>query len=184
MCIIVNFYLGFLNRIVLDFLSHRHIINIFIMTYQVGSCCVYVVFIAENLKALVDYAFNTKIEIRLIMLVLLLPLVLINWVNICGFKLYATHHYDLANYSRVFISMCCCKTKTTHISQIRNLKYLAPLSTIGNVVTLLSFAIICYYIFRDPITLEGKDPYRPIQEYPMFFGTVLFALEAIGVVRA
>lgn len=65
---------------------------------------------------------------------------------------------------------------------MRNLKYLAPLSTIANAVTVLSFGIICYYIFRDPVTFEGKRPYAPISEYPLYFGTVLFSLEAIGVV--
>lgn len=56
------------------------------------------------------------------------------------------------------------------------------MSTIGNVITLASFGVICYYIFREPLTLEGKRAYATLAEFPMFFGTVLFALEAIGVV--
>lgn len=66
---------------------------------------------------------------------------------------------------------------------MRKLKYLAPLSTIGNIITIISFGVIFYYIFREPLTLEGKRPYATLSEFPMFFGTVLFALEAIGVVR-
>lgn len=59
---------------------------------------------------------------------------------------------------------------------------MAPFSTLANFITLISFGIICYYIFREPITLEGKHAVGPIQEFPLFFGTVLFALEAIGVI--
>lgn len=69
------------------------------------------------------------------------------------------------------------------INWIRSLKALAPLSTIANVMTLASFGIILYYLFRVPPTLEGKDPIGKVEDFPLFFGTVLFALEAIGVVR-
>lgn len=47
---------------------------------------------------------------------------------------------------------------------------------------MVSFGIICYYIFRDPVTFEGKEAFGKLEEFPLFFGTVLFALEAIGVV--
>lgn len=69
--------------------------------------------------------------------------------------------------------------------QIRNLKYLAPLSTIGNCVTLASFGVICYYIFRpddNPMSFEGKKAVGSLSDFSLFFGTVLFAMEAIGVV--
>lgn len=65
---------------------------------------------------------------------------------------------------------------------MRNLKYLAPFSTIANFITMISFGIICYYIFRDPVTFKGKEAFGTAAEFPLFFGTVLFALEAIGVV--
>ena len=69
------------------------------------------------------------------------------------------------------------------INWVRNLKLLAPLSTIANGITLVSFSIILYYIFKDPISLEGKEQVGPVSNFPLFLGTVLFALEAIGVVR-
>lgn len=73
--------------------------------------------------------------------------------------------------------------KIVFLIQVRNLKYLAPLATLGNVITCGSFGVILYYVFREPLTLEGKRPAATLSEFPMFFGTVLFALEAIGVVR-
>lgn len=87
----------------------------------------------------------TVIDVRLYMLMLLLPLILINWV--------------------------------------RNLKFLAPFSTFANAITFASFGMILYYLFREPLDFEDKAAVGKIENFPLFFGTVLFALEAIGVVR-
>lgn len=121
-----------------------NVVNTFLLIYQLGTCCVYVVFVASNIKSIADFYMEDKPDVRIYMLIILLPLILINWV--------------------------------------RNLKYLAPFSTIANAVTLISFAIILYYIFREPISLEGKDAFGELKTFPLFFGTVLFALEAIGVI--
>lgn len=68
------------------------------------------------------------------------------------------------------------------INWIRNLKRLAPFSTVANGVTVISFGIILYYIIRDGPTIEDKQPIGEVKHFPLFFGTVLFALEAVGVV--
>lgn len=52
----------------------------------------------------------------------------------------------------------------------------------GNLITLGSFGIILYYIFCEKLTFEGKRAAGPISDFTIFFGTVLFALEAIGVI--
>lgn len=62
------------------------------------------------------------------------------------------------------------------------MKYLAPLATLANVVTILSFGIIFYFLFRDPISLDGREAFGPISKFPFFIGTVLFSLESVGVV--
>lgn len=62
------------------------------------------------------------------------------------------------------------------------MKFLAPFSSVANAVTIVSFGIILYYILREPISLEGREAAGRIGAFPLFFGTVLFALEAIGVV--
>lgn len=105
--------------------------------------CVYTVFIAQNIKAVVDEYLGEE-DIRLYMLMLLLPLILINWV--------------------------------------RNLKYLAPFSTLANVITVVSFAVIIYYLFAEGPTIDGREAVGKVENMPLFLGTVLFALEAIGVV--
>ncbi|KAG7313227.1 hypothetical protein JYU34_000326 [Plutella xylostella] len=120
-----------------------HVVNAFLLIYQIGTCCVYVVFVAENLQSVLKH-FGVEVTVFQVMLGVLLPLILINWV--------------------------------------RDLKYLAPFSAIANAVTIVGFGIILYYIFREMPTVEGKVPAGKITEFPLFFGTVLFALEAIGVI--
>lgn len=122
----------------------RNVVNIFLLIYQLGTCCVYVVFVSTNIKSILDLYLEEVTDVRLVMLVILLPLILINWV--------------------------------------RNLKYLAPFSTIANLITMVSFGIILYYIFREPISLDGLEAVGEVRNWPLFFGTVLFALEAIGVI--
>lgn len=117
--------------------------NAFLLVYQIGSCCVYIVFIAENIKSVVD-EYGIILDTRIYMLALLLPLILINFV--------------------------------------KNLKFLAPFSSAANIVTIASLGFILYYIIADKPQIEDKKPIGEIRNYPLFFGTVLFALEAIGVV--
>lgn len=122
----------------------RHVVNAFLLVYQIGTCCVYVVFVSENIHFVLHEHFKIDITVFQVMLCILLPLILINWV--------------------------------------RDLKYLAPFSAIANAVTIVSFGMILYYLFREAPTLEGKAPVGKLANFPLFFGTVLFALEAIGVV--
>lgn len=43
------------------------------------------VFVASNLKDIVDYFIDGEMDVRLFMLIILLPLILINWVCNCLF---------------------------------------------------------------------------------------------------
>ncbi|KAJ9585748.1 hypothetical protein L9F63_002443, partial [Diploptera punctata] len=121
-----------------------HVVNFFLILYQLGTCCVYVVFVATNIKEVVDIYVEPRLDVRIYMLILLLPLVLLNWV--------------------------------------RNLKYLAPFTTLANLLTFIGFGITLYYIFTDIPPITTRDPVGEIMHMPLFFGTVLFALEAIGVI--
>ncbi|XP_044255726.1 proton-coupled amino acid transporter-like protein CG1139 [Tribolium madens] len=120
-----------------------HVINTFLLIYQLGACCVYTVFIAENVKHVAD-EYIEKLDVKIWMLVILLPLILINY--------------------------------------IRNLKFLAPFSTVANFVTVVSFGIILYYLIKADMTFEGRNLAGNLADFPLYFGTVLFALEAIGVI--
>ncbi|KAM0733201.1 Proton-coupled amino acid transporter-like protein [Formica fusca] len=119
-----------------------HIINTFLMIYQMGTCCVYIVFISRNLKTALSSIVSMELEIY--MAILLLPLIFVNY--------------------------------------IRNLKFLAPFSTIANIIMFAGFAIILYFIFREPLSFENRESIGEVKNFPLFFGTVLFALESIGVI--
>lgn len=67
---------------------------------------------------------------------------------------------------------------------IPSLKLLAPFSAVANVLTFLGLGIIVYYMIAykkasesDPLDLWGSP-----STFPLFFGTILFALTAVGVV--
>ncbi|XP_049829765.1 proton-coupled amino acid transporter-like protein CG1139 isoform X1 [Schistocerca gregaria] len=120
-----------------------HIVNIFLLIYQLGTCCVYVVFVSSNIKSVVD-EYYSGLDLRMYMLILLLPLIMINMV--------------------------------------RNLKLLAPFTTLANLLTLIGFGITLYYLVNSAPTLADKEPFGTLKGLPLFFGTVLFALEAIGVI--
>ncbi|XP_066147986.1 proton-coupled amino acid transporter-like protein CG1139 isoform X2 [Euwallacea fornicatus] len=118
--------------------------NVFLLLYQLGICCVYTVFVAENIKYVLDVYLTDPVDERIIMLIILLPLIFINY--------------------------------------IKNLKFLAPLTTVANILTFISFAIIFYFIFNKEVTVEERNAFGNPKDFPLYFGTVLFALEAIGMI--
>ncbi|XP_043649352.1 proton-coupled amino acid transporter-like protein CG1139 [Drosophila teissieri] len=117
----------------------------FLAFYHFGICCVYVVFIAESIKQLVD-EYLVVWDVRIHMCIIIVPLLLI--------------------YS------------------IKNLKLLAPFSSAANLLLLVGFGIILYYIFEELPPFSERDPFVAAAKLPTFFGTVLFALEAVGVILA
>ncbi|XP_049827481.1 proton-coupled amino acid transporter-like protein CG1139 isoform X2 [Schistocerca gregaria] len=119
-----------------------HIVNIFQVILQIGSCCVYVVFVSSHIKAVVDQ-YSYVLDLRIYMLILLVPLIIINMVL--------------------------------------NLKLLAPFTTLANILTLIGFCITFYYLLNSSPSLLDRQPFGPLKDLPLLFGTVLFSLEAIGV---
>lgn len=68
------------------------------------------------------------------------------------------------------------------INCVRNLKLLAPFSTLANLITFIGLGIILYYVFVDMPPISERNMAGKLTDYALFFGIVLFALEAIGVV--
>ncbi|XP_063239533.1 proton-coupled amino acid transporter-like protein CG1139 [Bacillus rossius redtenbacheri] len=119
------------------------IVNAFLIVYQLGICCVYIVFVASNVKQVVDIHWH-PIDVRLYMVALLLPLILLNY--------------------------------------IRNLKLLAPFSTLANIITFVGLGITMYYLVDGLPSPMERRMVGPPMEFPLFVGTTLFSLEAVGVI--
>ncbi|XP_059468908.1 proton-coupled amino acid transporter-like protein CG1139 [Neocloeon triangulifer] len=122
----------------------RSTINTFLVVDLLGCCCVYIVFVATNIKQVADYYWQLDWDIRIYMVCLLVPLILLN--------------------------------------MIRNLKLMAPFSMIANLLMATGMAITFYYIFQDVPNVSERPLFSSFHQLPLFFGTVIFALEGIGVV--
>lgn len=112
--------------------------------YQLGICCVYVLFVSESLKNVCNEFSDTKLSLNVYMLIVLIPFILIN--------------------------------------SIRNLKLLAPFSVLANIITFASFGVVLYYLLDDLPDISERPGFGRLYTFPLFFGTTLFALEAVGVV--
>lgn len=68
-------------------------------------------------------------------------------------------------------------------SLVRNLKYLAPLSALANVFMSVGIIITLYFTVQDLPSLSDRHFVATLAQFPLFFGTALFAFEGIGLVR-
>ena len=87
---------------------------------------------------------------------------------------------------RPYIAICHCSLSTTlHCSlcTIRQLKVLAPLALIANVVYLAAVAIILEYLVSHLNPVADLPYVGNLTDLPLFFGTVIFAFEGVAVVR-
>ncbi|XP_075756696.1 proton-coupled amino acid transporter 1 isoform X2 [Pelodiscus sinensis] len=136
----------------------RYVVGFFLILTQLGFCCVYFVFLADNLKQVISAANSTT--------------------NDC----YSNKTIELAPAmdSRLFILSLL--PFLVLLVYIQNLKFLSIFSMVANLVMLCSLVMINWYIFTgipDPSHLPLVAGWKT---YPLFFGTAIFAFEGIGVV--
>ncbi|ALC42096.1 CG8785 [Drosophila busckii] len=99
----------------------------------------------------------------------------------------ATSFHDVINYDvglkwdvRIYIAMTVIPCLI--IGQIRNLKWLVPFSLMANAFIVVTFAITLYYMFDEPLVYHDKPLIAKAVHIPLFFATVIFAMEGIGAV--
>ncbi|XP_023933886.2 proton-coupled amino acid transporter-like protein CG1139 [Bicyclus anynana] len=81
--------------------------------------------------------------------------------------------------------ICFLLIPLTLMGLVKDLKLLTPFSSISNIVTLLGFILVFFYLIEDDVTLDNeKLELKGYREIPVFVGVTLFALEAVGVVLA
>jgi len=117
----------------------RFVLDSFLVLTQLGFCCVYFLFVAENLKQLFGL-----FDVRIWILVLLLPVL--------------------------------------SLAYIQKLKFIAYISTAANLLSFFGLMGTYQYLFfhlENPASFPAS---APLKEFPLFFGTALFAFEGIGIV--
>lgn len=84
--------------------------------------------------------------------------------------------WDVRFYIAVVVLPCIT------LGQIRKLKYLVPFSAIANLCIVITFGITLYYMLTGPLLIRERPLFSSWNQLPLFFSTVIFAMEGIGVV--
>lgn len=117
-----------------------------LIIWQVGLCCVYVIFVASNIKQLLDF-HEIYYSLRMHVVFILVPLALANMVM--------------------------------------DLKFLSGMSSVANGLTILGLILVFYYLLETNLEIDDDKLFKPTLEgLPIFIGTTLFAIEAVGVILA
>ncbi|XP_036704952.1 proton-coupled amino acid transporter 2-like [Balaenoptera musculus] len=136
----------------------RRMVSFFLIVTQMGFCCVYIVFLADNLKQVVEAVNSTTNNCHYNGTVILTPTV------------------DSRLYMLAFLPLLVL------IVLIRNLRVLTIFSLLANITMLVSLIIIAQSIIQgipDPSHLPLVANWKT---YSLFFGTAVFSFESIGVV--
>ncbi|XP_044517718.1 proton-coupled amino acid transporter 1-like isoform X1 [Gracilinanus agilis] len=136
----------------------RHLVGFFLILTQLGFCCVYFVFLADNLKQVIEAANTTTISCNINETVTLTPTM------------------DSRLYMLSFLPFVVL------LVFIRNLRLLSIFSMLANLSMFVSLIVIYQYIVQDIPDPKNLPLISSWNTYPLFFGTAIFAFESIGVV--
>lgn len=122
----------------------KQLVNVNMFVAQLGFCCVYFVFMADNLKQFFDQTSTIHLSQASWIALLLIPIIL--------------------------------------LCTIRELRALAPLAAIANVVYLVAVVIVFGELFSEWKPWDQLPAVGSWESLPLFFGTVMFAFEGVAVV--
>ncbi|XP_047676177.1 proton-coupled amino acid transporter 4 [Tachysurus fulvidraco] len=152
----------------------RLLVNFFLVLTQLGFCSVYFVFLAENIKQVVEghYVNNSSSSSSEEALALYS-----NTSEGGGAPVVTTASgLDKRVYMLLLLPFLILLTF------IRELSNMAPLCAVANLAMAASLTLIYTYILND-VGDPRKLPYISTwNKFPFFFGTAIFAFEGIGVV--
>lgn len=136
----------------------RYLVGFFLIVTQLGFCCVYFVFIADNLKQVISAANGTTSNCNANETVLMAPTM--------DSRLYIL---SLLPFMILLVF-------------IQSLRVLSIFSMLANLAMFCSLIMIYQYIVRDIPDPSHLPLIAKWKTYPLFFGTAIFAFEGIGVV--
>ncbi|XP_011369540.1 proton-coupled amino acid transporter 2 [Pteropus vampyrus] len=136
----------------------RHMVSFFLILTQLGFCCVYIVFLADNLKQVVEAINGTTNNCHYNETVILTPTL------------------DSRLYMLAFLPVLVL------LALIRNLRVLSVFSMLANLSMLLSLVIIAQYSVQEIPDSSQLPLIASWKTYSLFFGTAIFSFESIGVV--
>jgi solute carrier family 36 (proton-coupled amino acid transporter) len=90
------------------------------------------------------------------------------------------HYFNTGSDVRIYIAFLLIPLIL--LSWVPNLKYLAPFSAVANVFMGVGLIITFYYLTQDMPPVSDRELHTSLLKLPPFFGIVIFAMEAIGVV--
>ncbi|KAM8766090.1 proton-coupled amino acid transporter 2 isoform 1-T3 [Rhynchonycteris naso] len=136
----------------------RHLVTFFLIFTQLGFCCVYIVFLADNLKQVVEAVNGTTTNCQYNETVILTPTM------------------DSRLYMLAFLPFLLL------LVLIRNLRVLSIFSMLANISMLVSLIIIAQYIAQDIPDPSQLPLITNWKAYSLFFGTAIISFESIGLV--
>ncbi|VDK66294.1 unnamed protein product, partial [Anisakis simplex] len=123
----------------------KQTVNMNLFVAQFGFCCVYLVFMADNVKQFFDETSTIRLSTNTWIAILLIP--------------------------------------EAALCTIRQLKALAPLAFMANIVYMVAFLIVLSYLFTDALPSYTLPAFPSNwSNLPLFYGTVMFSFEGIAVV--
>lgn len=99
-----------------------------------------------------------------------------------NFQQVLSYHIDTTLSIKVYIGALLIPLLL--LSYVPNLKYLAPVSWVANILMAVGLGITFFYlIFLDDVpNIQDREWIAPLDTWPKFFCLTVFAMEAIGVV--
>ncbi|XP_022273495.1 proton-coupled amino acid transporter 3 isoform X5 [Canis lupus familiaris] len=136
----------------------RYTVSFLLITTQLGFCSVYFMFMADNLQQMVEEAHVTSNNCQPRKILALTPIL------------------DIRFYMLTILPFVVL------LVFIQNLRMLSIFSTLANITTLGSMALIFEYIIKeipDPSSLPLMASWKT---FLLFFGTAIFTFEGVGMV--
>ncbi|XP_054265819.1 proton-coupled amino acid transporter-like protein pathetic isoform X2 [Macrosteles quadrilineatus] len=97
-----------------------------------------------------------------------------------SFKQVIETYVDVSLNSRYYVLLTA--VVIIPVGSVRYIKYLVPFSFIAILCLLFGCAFVLYDVFIDLPPIDSRPAFTSIQKLPLFYATVLFALEGIGTV--